>query len=292
MGIPGQAGICYISIMRILRRIIAMGPRETAVFILSRFWIVRRLDWLLRSAGRPDLVKPDENDFVATGEKASSRALSEDGLLTGIRLSSETLSRLNELAATAGIFPIGAHVPQISDIESLEEFNRTSDRPVCKAGVLGAELDELCGRIARNPALLKLVRQKIGAVRTCKPMLEWSLVVTADDEWRETQHQTVKFHYDVFGLNFVFVFFYLTACDRNSGAHEIVLRSHYKKPLRMLLSSVRRDEQELRRHYGDGNFVVVEGDAGFGFIEDTSCYHRARAPVTSPRLALQIRYSS
>ena len=38
------------------------------------------------------------------------------------------------------------------------------------------------------------------------------------------------------------------------------------------------------------DFKIIEGNAGCGFIEDTSCYHKAHIPETKPRLALQIRY--
>ena len=53
-------------------------------------------------------------------------------------------------------------------------------------------------------------------------------------------------------------------------------RSHNRKPLRMLLGST-----VATRSGGPGavrteNEIMIEGSAGTGFVQDTSCYHRAR----------------
>ena len=56
------------------------------------------------------------------------------------------------------------------------------------------------------------------------------------------------------------------------------------------MGSVRHDEKQLKEDYNLNDFKIIEGNAGCGFIEDTSCYHKAHIPETKPRLALQIRY--
>jgi hypothetical protein len=99
------------------------------------------------------------------------------------------------------------------------------------------------------------------------------------------------FYYDVFGLIFEYAFFYLTPCDKDSGAHQLIRQSHYSRPAKTLFSSARQDEEMRRGLYGADRFEIVEGPAGFGFVEGTSCFHRARPTVTAPRLALQIRYA-
>ncbi len=126
----------------------------------------------------------------------------------------------------------------------------------------------------------------------CRLRLQWSFVATASDRYRDANWHTVTFHYDVQDLDILYVIFYLTDTDRNSGAHELITGSHDAKSMKFLLSSARRDDVSLRAHYKNGRaFQIIEGKAGSGFIEDTSCFHRARIPVSAPRLALQLRYS-
>ena len=113
----------------------------------------------------------------------------------------------------------------------------------------------------------------------------------ASDEWREFNEQTVTFHYDVHDLNFVYVFFYLTECNRSSGAHQLIRGSHLnKKFFKHLIGSAKQKKENLEQDYDINDFIVVEGSTGYGFIEDTSCYHRALKPTNKPRLALQFRY--
>jgi hypothetical protein len=42
--------------------------------------------------------------------------------------------------------------------------------------------------------------------------------------------------------------------------------------------------------YGRDAERVMEGAAGFGFLEDSSCYHKALPPLSGDRLILQLRY--
>ena len=92
-------------------------------------------------------------------------------------------------------------------------------------------------------------------------------------------------------LNFVYIFFYLTECDRNSGAHQLIKGSHLnKKIFKHLIGSARQEEKKLEQDYNKNDFIFVEGSAGYGFVEDTSCYHRALKPINKPRLSLQFRY--
>ena len=49
-------------------------------------------------------------------------------------------------------------------------------------------------------------------------------------------------------------------------------------------------DAEARETYGPEAERLIEGPAGSGFLEDTSCYHKALAPVSADRLMLQFRY--
>jgi hypothetical protein len=70
----------------------------------------------------------------------------------------------------------------------------------------------------------------------------------------------------------------------------LVLRSHKNKPVKWLWGSVKKTDEEIAGFYPAQDIITVEAKAGSGFLEDTSCYHRALTPVKADRLMLQVRY--
>jgi hypothetical protein len=95
---------------------------------------------------------------------------------------------------------------------------------------------------------------------------------------------------DVEGLNFAYVNFYLSPTDRTTGAHVLIDGSHRRKKLAHLLATARIGDAEAEALYGRERIVTIERAAGEGFFEDTSCFHKALAPVAGDRLLLQLRY--
>ncbi|MCA1720944.1 MAG: hypothetical protein LC779_07565, partial [Actinobacteria bacterium] len=127
--------------------------------------------------------------------------------------------------------------------------------------------------------------------QTCRPWLFWSYAGDYTEQERQAAGQTYFFHYDVFGYNFLYVNYYLTDVTRDRGAHVLVAGSHDRKPLGMLLGSAIVAEQRVRSTYGADAIRIIEGPAGTGFVEDTSCLHLATPPETGDRLMLQFRYA-
>jgi hypothetical protein len=74
----------------------------------------------------------------------------------------------------------------------------------------------------------------------------------------------------------------------------VVRGTHRHKRRRSLLEQfiVRRyTDEEIRAAYGDERIVTIEGPAGTGFIEDTTCIHKGTAPIAGRRLLLQVQYA-
>ena len=275
-----------------MRRALRLGPRSAFVYAAGRFRVVRKLRRCLRAPADQVSVVANQQDVLTSVAPDINVRLRETGIACALQLAPHLLDELLMLETRAKIRSCGSNAPRLLGWDAIANFNRTSNEPVCMAEPSSPELTDLVTRIAYSEQLLSLVRAQLGGgIRHVDPRLQWSLVVDADDAWRESQAQTVSFHFDVHSLDFVYVFFYLTACGRDSGAHEVVTCSHINKPMQFLLGSARQNENNLRQHYPAEAFRCLEGDAGFGFIEDTSCFHRARVPVSGPRLALQIRYS-
>mgnify|MGYP000356374087 CR=1 FL=1 len=147
-------------------------------------------------------------------------------------------------------------------------------------------------RIVEDPILREIVRKHLGHdPKKFVTILDWTFASSmSDDDRRRMKHGVIDYHYDVGGLNFVYASFYITDTDRYSGAHVMMRRSHRGKPLRMLWGSARASEKDVRKEFGIENELVIEGPAGTGFIQDTSCFHRASPPKTSDRLMLAIRF--
>jgi hypothetical protein len=159
------------------------------------------------------------------------------------------------------------------------------------ADVLDAIRNDAVRAVANEPSVVRAVSRYLGYVpKNRVARLIWSFVCDADDSVRQREGQTVAYHFDVQGYNFAYANYYLTDVDARSGAHTMIVGSHEDKPLEWLLGSATRSDAAIRAHYAPAREITLEGPAGFGFLQDSSCYHRALAPIDRRRLMLQVRY--
>ena len=146
-------------------------------------------------------------------------------------------------------------------------------------------------KVRDDPALQAIAANYLGYTPGTKDVrLYWSFSGGELDFERRRILQTIEYHYDIHDYNFCYLHIYLTDTDIQSGSHVMVLGSHNSKPLRWLFNSSRQTDEMIEHHYGKEKVVCLEGAAGSGFVEDTSCYHKALAPLSADRLMFQIRY--
>ncbi|KAM3106522.1 hypothetical protein [Phormidesmis sp. 146-33] len=153
---------------------------------------------------------------------------------------------------------------------------------------------ETCPAIAtliHDPTLLAIAAAYLGV----KPVhvstrLWWSLATEASGHDRRKAAQ--MFHYDLDDYRFLKFFFYLTNVDLSTGPHICVLGSHRRKKFRHELFRKRFSDAAILQHYASEKVVKICGSAGFGFVEDTLCFHKGEPPLTSDRLMLQIEYAT
>jgi hypothetical protein len=62
-------------------------------------------------------------------------------------------------------------------------------------------------------------------------------------------------------------------------------------PMSMLFSSVRQTDEAILERFGRERAFQLTGKAGLGFVEDTTCFHKALPPKAADRLLLQLVYS-
>lgn len=148
--------------------------------------------------------------------------------------------------------------------------------------------------LAEDPALLNTVRRYLQYWPSKLTFhLTWTFAVDLPEAEQRKRYPPLNYHYDVAGYNFMTTYFYLTDVDADSGAHVMIERSHNQKPLHTLFGYGASPQlaQQVLNHYGADSELSIEGKAGFGFVQDPSCFHRLSAPQKGRRLLLQIRYS-
>ena len=178
-------------------------------------------------------------------------------------------------------------------ISQVREGRSPLGKPVATADVdvdIGA--CPAMARIAGDPALTEAVRHHLGySPRHVSTRLYWSPCSPLSDRERRRNGQTIDYHYDIERATTLYVYFYLTDTNRQGGPHVVVAGSHRPKSLRLKWSSTRQPERVVLDHYGADKVMVLEGKAGFGFLEVPACFHKVMPPQNSNRLMLQLRYS-
>jgi hypothetical protein len=87
---------------------------------------------------------------------------------------------------------------------------------------------------------------------------------------------------------FLKLFIYLTDVDEGGGPHCYVRTSHTSA---FGWTAKAYTQAELEGRFGADKVTTVTGPKGTTFMADTLGVHRGVAPVTRPRLILQVQYS-
>lgn len=266
-------------------------------YIFGRFRSVR---WLYarcmrqqdRFNGRslPPLHGSPASQILQLDPPAAVEALRKTALAQCITLPSPMVEEIDRFARQDECVLGGGNVPpfRYTDVQNA----RLSDGTFVPLAYCRnpTQCPAIC-KIRDDPALQTVVVNYLGYTpRSEDVKLYWSFAGGEVDFERRRFLQTIEYHFDVHDYNFCYVHIYLTDTDIKSGGHVMVLGSHKSKPLRWLFGSARQSDKAIESHYDKEKIVCLEGAAGTGFIEDTSCYHKALAPMSADRLMLQIRY--
>lgn len=157
--------------------------------------------------------------------------------------------------------PPGTHVADIPDASTVEALHH----------------------IAFDERLLRIACKYFN----CRPFVDsiqawWSL------EGNEQPEEAENFHRDNDSIRFLKFFLYLTDVTDGHGPHKFVRGSHRDT---RLLERRRLTDDEVEQAFGNNQVMVMTGNAGDAFIEDTFGIHKGQLPETGRRLLVQIRYS-
>lgn len=279
-----------------IRSILRKLARGEFHYALGRFYMVRQLYGRLIGAGQA-LTLPKTGDsshaaetmFSGISRDEAVRAIARDSVAFGFDLSRESVEAIRAYALEQPCQRWG-HSESFY-YRDIVNGRLPDGTPVALAGVVEPLGCPVIARIVKDPVLLDIVTEYLGyRPQSSDVRLFWSVVSPVSDEERRALFQTIDYHFDVHSMNFIYAHFYLTDTDATSGAHVLVKGSHRHKPLAALMGSARASDQVISAMYPPDDMLTVEGPAGTGFVEDTSCFHKALAPRTHDRLLLQIRF--
>ncbi|BAU09770.1 hypothetical protein LEP3755_02450 [Leptolyngbya sp. NIES-3755] len=225
-----------------------------------------------------------DSDFIV-------QSVAKDGLYLGLNLPPESLQDIITYAKQYPCYgdrkpEYGFHYAQ--KVESEQWY----ERKFATASYFNTI--ETCPAIAQlscDPLILSIAAQYLGTNPVLiSSQLWWSFVTDASIQARRKAAQL--FHYDLDDYRFIKFFFYLTNVDGLTGAHACVQGTHRRKKLRHELNRKRFRDSEIIDAYGIENLVTIRGNAGFGFVEDTLCFHKGMPPIRHDRLMLQLEFAT
>lgn len=279
-----------------LTRMVEDGPAHTLMYATSRFDSVRRAAHFAHSFTRTkSSFDLGQSLFSQLDVEKALRSVDRDALFLDVNLPPAYVTDILNHAENTPCFVFLRNTYRKRYFHHRDHEKIEAD--IGETVLLGGYDDPAseCAAIARiqnDPKLLEIAARYLnGDPRKIMPLLWWSFPKQTSVEDRLNARQTVLFHFDLQGYQYIYFNFYLTEVDLTAGPHVVVLGSHHRKKLSYLLGSANQSDENIIRYYGKENIVAICGKAGLGFIEDSFCYHKATAPTHKSRLMLQIRMS-
>ncbi|MBD2613163.1 MAG: hypothetical protein FWK04_19120 [Nostoc sp. GBBB01] len=217
--------------------------------------------------------------------------LTENGFCLGLNLPKKIVDEITDFAEYHPCH--GDYKPHLGFFYNQKKSaEKHYDRKFKIAGYFNTSL--LCTAIKKlqnDPTLLAIAAKYL----ECNPVhlsnqLWWSFAgeTTTFEKMKTFQ----MFHYDLDDYRFLKFFFYLTDVDAYGGPHVCVRGSHNQKKLSHLLLPKYQTDEAIISYYQQESLVTIYGKAGFGFAEDTFCFHKGTTPITQDRLMLQVEFGT
>jgi hypothetical protein len=149
---------------------------------------------------------------------------------------------------------------------------------------------EVVQSLLADPVLLSIARLHFGSAPLVDSVaMWWSLAKGAAPSSDLAQ----LYHFDFDRPKWLKLFFYLTDVDDAAGPHTFVRGSHRREERRAHLlrrGYVRIPDDEIEAIYSKSAVVPITGQRGTVFFEDTSGFHKGKAPITGNRLLFEIQF--
>lgn len=270
-----------ITLERIRRSIENRAMTKLARFDFVRSWVSS--GYLGKKDIFSDLFPGIDPDEVLN-------SMSKDGIWRGFQLPDSILGELLDFAMNAPTYGNG-NSSWGFNVGDLIRAQKTVGAEFIIANYYNAyEQSSTIRKIAHDPVLNEIALRYVGpSAKFLGSSMWWSYASRTNQADRSTYAQL--FHYDLDDYKFIKFFFYLTDVDLDSGPHVYVKGTHQKKPLRYLYPMRRFQDSEIEEAYPKESVLVVEGNAGDGFVEDTFGIHKGTPPISKDRLIIEFYYA-
>lgn len=260
-------------------------------YTLGRFHTVRQAYAIQQRLTRGTRVQDlSQSMFADVDVEEAVESIRKNSVYCPVKLPAEAVAELRAHAETAPLrsFDLEGREFYFRDVQN----GHLSDGAVVTwAHVKHIQEHPLANKVAFDPKALEVISRYFGYTPARADIwMFWSFAGGLTNEDRRKAGQTIDYHFDVHSLNFAYAAYYLTDTDRGNGAHQMICGSHKHKPLPWLLGSAQQGDEAVESYYGKDKIFTIEGPAGTGFWQDSSCYHKALPPESGVRLLLQARY--
>jgi hypothetical protein len=275
-----------------LGRIQREGLKNLMPYALGRFHTVRTL-YSVQSRALRGKKTQDVTKTIFTGVNVDRAVadIKEKAVHLPVMLPLDVVAELRQIAETADLEAISKAGKQFFHYKDVKDAHLPNGELVLMGLVANAKQFPIANRVAEDPVALSVMAGYLGYTPTRWEInLFWSFASDAALEARKVATQTTEFHFDVHSYNFAYAAYYLLDTDRNNGAHVMITGSHKDKPTAWLFGSANQKDDVVYAHYPKDRVLIIEGKAGSGFWQDSSCYHKALPPEKSERLMFQVRY--
>jgi hypothetical protein len=271
-----------------VKRVVS-NPGYVIMRMLGRFNSLRSLMVSLHHQDFADLSNPSEKSiFSELNTNEIVKTIKRDGYYKGLELPPALVNELLDFASTDTCY---ANRNPTKGFSYQDKAKILAEYPNFLLGSF-YNINVLCPAvklIEEDPQILEIAAHYLQS----KPILQgtnmwWSFATNASAEERSNAAQ--MYHMDLDDYRFIKFFFYLTDVDEHGGPHVIVKGTHKNKKFAHQLKMQRFSDQEIIANYGSDKITTLCGSAGYGFIEDTLCFHKGYPPSNQDRLVIQVEF--
>lgn len=269
------------------------SPKRLIRFLFARFYSIRMIYSFLCHLNQSRVPPANISLFKCIDIECIVSSLKSNGLYRGLKLPDPILHELLEYAKSNNCYAGGN--PLIGfNVNELDSLNKKFREPFYMAEYFNtSEQCPAISKIINDLNLKEIVSLYVGKnYKFTGSSFTWIFPV-AGKSYDSHRQESTNFHYDIDDFSSVRIFFYLTDVTKESGPHVCVKGSHIKKPQHqtLCLSSRKQNTDVITKFYDSENIIQIFGEAGYGFIEDTFCFHKGTVPRCKPRLMLQLHFA-
>jgi hypothetical protein len=239
----------------------------------------------------PQKISSALNGVIGTIEptefKSINSNINKDGYVGfKTKVSAELIKKLNDFAlATPTKIAPAYDKPVIYDPQNIQsEIYRFDQQDlVNNKDIQGLIMD---------PTFINIAREYLG----CEPIFDFPAMWWSTPFLKEASAEAAQlFHFDLDRLKWLKIFIYLNDVTEKNGPHQIIKGSHLPdaKPASLLKRGYARiTDEDIYKYHKKEDLLVIVGEAGSVFAEDTKCWHKGTPLVSGHRLVLEFEYTS